>query len=187
MEALPFHQTPDFSYYGQMAFKHARADLTAQYVRSIFDYDPQTGILTRKKCDLYHPQKVGKPAGFRRVDGGIGVKINRREYRAHRIIWLIMTGEWAETEIDHRDRDPSNNRWANLRLATRSQNAANQKLFKTNKTGFKGVTVDPKNGRYRACIVFKGKKYHLGQFATAEKAHAVRYIWAKELYGEFAI
>lgn len=110
----------------------------------------------------------------------------KREYRAHRIIWLMMTGEWPPEEIDHIDHDPSNNRWANLRLASSSQNEINRGVPRNNTSGFKGVFFHAKQRRYSAYIKFHGKREHIGMFDTAEEAHAARRAREKELFGEFS-
>jgi hypothetical protein len=168
-----------------MAHKAARDDLTADYVRSVLDYNPETGVLTWKKCPR-QPQLIGKPAGYHRPNGKIIINIKFRYYLAHRLIWLIMTGEWPTTGIDHRDHDGSNNRWNNLRLATQSQNIANAVRSRRNTSGFKGVHFFKKTGRYQAYVgSVRNKRENLGYFDTAEEAFAAYCKRAKELYGDF--
>jgi hypothetical protein len=166
-----------------MAQKDARNDLTAEFVRSLLDYDPETGVLTWKQSPRIG--WVGKPAGTRRPNGQIAIQIATRGrlYLAHRLIWLIMTGDWPPNQIDHRDLDPSNNRWTNLRLATRSQNCVNRRRKSTNTSGFTGVSK--RGNRYRAYVNVRGKREYLGDFATAKAAAAARSARAKELHGEF--
>jgi hypothetical protein len=96
-----------------------------------------------------------------------------------------MTGEWCSVMIDHRDGNPSNNRWSNLRRATVSQNNANRRLHRNNKCGFKGV-VQNHIGRWVASIYKNGQRHHLGCFATAQEAHAAYVAAARKLFGEFA-
>lgn len=81
--------------------------------------------------------------------------------------------------------DPSNDRWANLRLATRSQNFANQRAYKSNRLGIKGVSIR-KNGRFLAQIQVHGKKINLGYHDTAESASAAYFAAAKQHFGEYA-
>jgi hypothetical protein len=113
------------------------------------------------------------------------IAIEGRSYRAHRLAWLYMTGKWWPRVIDHRDRNPSNNRWDNLRRATVSQNNANRRRHKNNACGFKGVTRIP-SGRWRATIFKNRRRHHLGVFATPESAHAAYVAAAHKLFGEFA-
>lgn len=71
----------------------------------------------------------------------------------------------------------SDNRWANLRMVSRSVNNQNQRRArKDNKSGLLGVR--PNRARWAASIFVYGKKHHLGTYDTAEEAHAV-YIKAK--------
>jgi HNH endonuclease/AP2 domain len=124
-------------------------------------------------------------AGLLDGDGYRRITIKGRIYQAHQLAWLYMTGKWCSRVIDHRDGDPSNNRWANLRRATISQNNANRRIHRNNKCGFKGV-VRNHIGRWCAAIYKDGRRYHLGSFATPEEAHAAYVAAARKLFGEFA-
>lgn len=101
----------------------------------------------------------------------------------HRLAWLYMTGEWPTDEIDHRDRDPSNNRWSNLREATHKQNLSNQGIHSNNRLGIRGVEKHGK--RFRAYLGVEGKKVILGWFDTAEEAGAARDAAGRDMRGEF--
>jgi HNH endonuclease len=104
-----------------------RHDLTAEYVRSILTYDPATGELTWRgtKSGRSNGNQVGSIVachnGHRRV-----LTIDGKMYRAHRVIWLLMTGEWPKNDVDHEDRDSLNNRWKNLRDMTKADNNRNR-------------------------------------------------------------
>jgi len=86
--------------------------------------------------------------------------------------------------IDHRDGDPSNNRWNNLRRATPSQNNANRRLQQNNAWGLKGVSRH--RSRWRASIRKDRRTHHLGVFSTPQAAHAAYVAAARKLFGEFA-
>lgn len=162
-------------------------DLTATYVRSILSYDPLTGILTWKRREDARPQWngvfAGKPAGALHPNGYIIISINNRLYRAHRLAWLIMTGEWPLNEIDHKYRNRADNRWHMLREATHAQNAYNMK--RSPKSGFKGVILGPA-GRWHAQITYNFRNIFLGSFATKEQAAKTYDEAAKQLYGDYA-
>ena len=96
---------------------------------------------------------------------------------------LIMDAQ-SRTLVDHEDGDGLNNRRANLRLATPSQNQANRVAGRNNKIGVKGVWKQ--KGRFRASINPGGKRLHLGSFATKEEAAAAYQGAARVLYGDFA-
>jgi len=101
------------------------------------------------------------------------------------VAWLIHFGQWPERQVDHINGDHADNRISNLRLATGTQNQANKGLQRNNTTGFKGVGYRPDRGFF--AIIKKDRKSHyLGQFNTAEEAHAAYCAAAKRLFGEFA-
>lgn len=112
------------------------------------------------------------------------ITIDGRQYRAHQLAWLYMTGKWCPLVIDHRDGDSSNNRWSNLRSATLSQSNANRRLHRNNSCGLKGVSRD--RGGWRATIHKDRQKHHLGVFPTPQEAHAAYAKEARKLFGEFA-
>lgn len=108
-------------------------------------------------------------------------------YNEQTIAWAMMTGKWAETDIDHINRVKNDNRWCNLRLASRSQNMGNEGLRSNNTSGFKGVTLDVQSGLWRAQIRLHGKKTNLGRFVTKEEAAAAHDEAARKSFGEFAL
>ncbi len=166
------------------------ATLTAAEVRAALDYDPKNGTFTRRwqadKSVQWNAHYPGKSAGTRTHEGYIQISVNDRRYRAHRLAWLHFHGEWPDGEIDHIDGDRANNRIANLRLATRSQQTANARRRKTNTTGYKGVSFSRLDGCYRAYIKHEGRSQCLGKFDTPEEAHAAYVAAAQEHFGEFA-
>jgi hypothetical protein len=153
------------------------SQVTAEDVKKAVSYDPETGAFTRNA--------TGKISGSRNSKGYIDIHIVHAQYKAHRLAWLIMTGEWPSSQIDHINGDKSDNRWRNLREATNSQNNANQGLRRSNRTGFKGVSF-ARNGKPYAQIRANGQTRYLGSFDTAEEASAAYEKAAKEAFGEFA-
>jgi hypothetical protein len=152
-------------------------------LRAILHYDPETGEFRwRKRMSPRAP--AGHIAGTLTRDGYRVIAINGRNYRAHRLAWLYVTGEWRTETIDHRDGDPSNNRWNNLRRATRSQNCANRGLPRNNSCGLKGVSWD--GWSWRATVHKEGRRHYLGSFSTPEAAHAAYAKAARKLFGKFA-
>lgn len=158
--------------------------LTADEVRRLLSYDPETGSLHWK--DHKRRCYIGKPAGYVSKDSYAKVKIRARIYMAHRLIWLIMTGEWPKEQIDHRDLNRSNNRWANLREATRAQNGYNREVFSTTATKLKGAYKAPFGSGYVAAIRVNKKLKRIGLFRTPEEAHAAYCVAAQKFAGEFA-
>lgn len=106
-------------------------------------------------------------------------------YPLHRVVWLIMTGEWPQSLIDHRNLDGLDNRWCNLREATKSQNSQNTKIRRDNKSGYKGVFFVPQRGMWRADIRLPHVRKHLGFFDDPAEAHEAYAKAAAENYGEY--
>lgn len=129
---------------------------------------------------------AGTLAGSVNDDGYVVLRIEGKLYRAHILAWFYMTGEWPTRQVDHEDNNRTNNRWANLRLATNGENGANKPKLKTNSTGFKGVSFDAKRGKHRAQVQKDGKKKHVGYFDCPTAAALAHDAAAIELHGEFA-
>ena len=163
----------------------SRPRLTQERLREILHYDPETGEF-RWLQRMSNRAKVGDIAGSAAEGGYRRMRIAGRSYRAHQLAWLYMTGEWGRPTIDHRDRDPANNRWSNLRRATQSNNNANRRRQRDNTSGFKGVHFDRKSERWIARLGKNGRSFYLGRFATAQAAHEAYVAAARELFGEFA-
>lgn len=114
------------------------------------------------------------------------IKIEGMSYAAHRLAWLYMTGAFPKETIDHIDMDKYNNRFANLREATRSQQKANARKRVDSSSKYKCVSWRPRQKKWSATICKNGKRRHLGYFETAEIAHAAYVMAAKREFGEFA-
>ncbi|MCW3678793.1 HNH endonuclease [Burkholderia cenocepacia] len=158
--------------------------ITIERLRELLAYEPATGILRWRV--VRGAGRPGRIAGSVNEIGRVIVRIDRKQFKAHILAWALYYGAWPSQEIDHRDRNPQNNKIRNLRLSTRSQNTCNQGLLARNTTGFKGVSYHKRRRRYVARIALHGKPMHLGYFTTAKAAHAAYSAAAKELHGEFA-
>jgi hypothetical protein len=159
--------------------------LAAEYLREILSYDPDTGVF-RWKVSETNRVSVGGVAGSQNGDGYTRIMIGKKKYRAHRLAWLHVYGEWPAKYVDHVDGDRSNNKITNLREATNAQNMRNCGAYATNTSGFKGVTFHKHRRRWHARINIPSKQIHLGYFDTPEEAHAAYCAAAAKLHGEFA-
>lgn len=134
------------------------------------------------KSNRGNQAKEGYRAGHRGSDGYMRIKIFGKNEMYHRIIYLMHNNTLPEF-LDHKDRNPGNNRIENLRECTRSQNMFNRRPAKNSKSGYRGVSL---NGRWRVKITIEGKEEHLGYFDS--KHDAARH-WNKSAlihHGEFA-
>lgn len=138
--------------------------ITAQEVRRLLSYDPMTGIFTWA-IPTGDRVKAGQKAG--RVNHGyISIKVNKREYGAHRLAWLYVHGAWPNGDIDHINRDKSDNRIANLRQATRAQNLQNRQ--------YAGAYWYSPRKKWRVNIRVDGKRLWIGDYNTHADALAAR-------------
>ena len=171
-------------------------------LRKLLDYDSETGALTWRArtpdmfedgghsaahtCAKWNSRYAGGVAGGMLADGHIQVRIEAKFYKAHRVIWALMTGDWPKNEIDHKNCAPADNRWENLREATRSQNAKNMRKPKTNKSGAKGVYWHKAAQKWCVQVSADGMRLYCGVFEDFEAAvHEYRKI-INEYNGEFA-
>lgn len=156
--------------------KKSTSVLTAEQLRAALAYDPATGIFTRRT--KWGSQQVGDTPGCKSPQGYWQIGVNSKTYPAHRLAWLHVHGEWPEGDIDHINRDRSDNRLENLRAVNRSENLHNSPNRK--KSGVKGVSlVSPSwqkrtKNIWRASIMINYKRYYLGAYATFEEAVKAR-------------
>lgn len=143
--------------------------------------DENYGDFARFVWRVRFDPKNGLPYAYRLVS----IKGRHRRWFMHRAVLGIRPGN--PQEVDHREVWATlDNRKGNLRLATRSQNNANRRLFKNNTTGYRGVYLDKKTGRYEASIRFNGKLLKIGRFDSAGDAAAAYVVEKSRLFGEFA-
>jgi HNH endonuclease len=149
-------------------------------LRGLVDYNPVAGVFTWKvrRNGRGGGVKPGDIAGTLSDQGYLMVNSGGKHYRAHRLAWAFVSGEWPTHEIDHINGVRTDNRLVNLRLVGRNENAHNIGGPNVNNTsGFLGVIWDKRGNRWRAQITIKGRRivsYH----TTAEAAHAA-YLKAK--------
>lgn len=165
----------------KIAKARGRADLTADDLRRHLTYDPATGIFRRVQSTAWNAM-AGEVAGTMHVTGYIYIRIGDRDYKAQRLAWLYMTGEWPTLFVDHINGDGFDNKWDNLREASHRQNAANARIRKDNKTGHKGIRE--MNGRWQVRLG-RGGSIHVGTFDDIKDAIEARDNSAKIAYGDY--
>lgn len=100
----------------------------------------------------------------------------------HRLIIGAKQGE----EVDHKNGDRLDNRGDNLRFCTRSQNNFNQQISSRNKSGYKGVSWDKGNKKWRSQAHINDKAFNLGRYDTKKEAALAYNNFAIKHFGEFA-
>lgn len=147
-------------------------------------YDGATGQLWWLRRGL--GRRFSKPVGWVNDKGYVCVEFKGKAYKATHLIWLLKTGAFPIGQIDHKDGIKNNNMWGNLREANQSQQTANTKTRVDNVCGLKGIHKRKGYKRWRAQIVHNKRRYYLGDFGSAEEAHAAYVKAAKKYHGEFA-
>lgn len=146
----------------------ATAILNAARLRELLSYDASTGIF-KNRITRNGRAIAGQVVGSRHSDGYLTVMLEGKNHLAHRLAWLHTHGEFPIGQIDHINRNKSDNRIANLRDVSRSKNQQNKtEASSNNKTGFLGVVSH--KGKFRAVIKAGGKRTYGGSFDTAELA-----------------
>lgn len=157
-------------------------------LRMLLIYDPVAGtfIWLPRLNDIQFSQEFAyEAAGKIDSHGYLQIRIHGQAILAHRIAWAMMTGRWPKEHLDHANGKPLDNRWINLRTATRSQNRANSRKRKDNKSGYQGAYLTS-GGKYEAIISVNKKTIRLGTFKTAKEAGAAYQTALKKHFGEYA-
>jgi hypothetical protein len=156
---------------------------TLDELKRYYEYNPETGIVILKemRCNS-DAKRVGKQIGnLRRRSNTLVWTINHKykNFYLSRFIWKLMTEEDpGKLIVEHKNRDSTDNRWCNLRLATFSQNTFNRFSM--------GYSKRKESGKYRARVTVDGKRVSIGSFDNEEDAKQALLLARKQYYGEFA-
>lgn len=151
--------------------------LTAEFLREIALYEPESGEFYRRVDAPRGAFKVGDRMGRTHLEGYRLIKIRGRDFKAHRLAWLYVYGEWPKDEIDHINGQRGDNRIANLRDVPKTTNQQNQKALRNTATGALGVTK--KGAGFQARLRFNNELHYVGYFKTIDEAHAA-YLTLKQ-------
>lgn len=160
--------------------------LTRERLCDLLDIYPASGHFVWKEW-RGGTANAGSQAGTYTKSGDywyLSIKVDKRFYLAHRLMWLYVHGRWPTDQLDHKNLDKTDNRISNLREATSSQNNMNAPTRKDNLCGLRGVSK--RDNGYIAQIAKSGVKTYLGYFSTAMEAHESYCRASKELHGEFS-
>ena len=160
-------------------------NLTKELVRELLTYDPDTGVFTWNRRDRkwftsdreykrWNTRFANEVAGcIDKSNGYIRIKILGKNYTAHQLAFLYMTGSIPEM-IDHEDHDRSNNRWENIQETDVRGNSMNRSKASNNTSGVTGVYLHKTLRIWRAQIMFNRKSIHIGYFKNFDDAVSAR-------------
>jgi hypothetical protein len=151
-----------------------RDQLTIEILQSLLNYAPETGVLTWKVSSARRVSVGDIAGGIDKSTGYMRIKIKGRLYRAHRIAWALHHGAVPEFDLDHKNRNRTDNRIGNLRPCCDKLNMENRGLPINNTTGVKGVYWHKALSKWHASIRHNKKQIHLGFFDLKADAIAAR-------------
>jgi hypothetical protein len=153
--------------------------LTQERLKELLHYDHETGIFTWVASN--RAGWKGKQAGYLRKDGYIGIMIDGTECLAHRAAFLYVAGELPNADTDHINHKRNDNRFSNLRMLDRANNAKNAVKSSANTSGITGVYWHKTAKKWQSSLTFEGEQKHLycgGDFfeaVCARKSAEIRY------------
>ena len=159
-----------------------RTKLTQERLQEVLHYDPDSGEF-RWRVSENAGCRAGEIAGCSMRSDYWCIHIDGRGYRAHQLAWLYMTGEWGRPLVGHRDGDPFNNRWRNLRLTSSSDEVSRRRRVASNNARGAGIALD-RSGLWTARVSTPERVYFLGRFSTNEVAHEAYAMAARLLQHE---
>ena len=171
--------------------KQLESHVSYDLLQELLDYSPDTGIFTWKTRDRKHFATDGrwktwnarftdKAAGcLCKTNGYLLISIDDRLYKAHRLAWLYVYGEWPSEQVDHVNRDRSDNRIANLRLACTHINSQNASRRHSNTSGHTGVYWQKRERKWEARVTWHRRGITLGSYKSKTDAILARRIAEK--------
>lgn len=172
--------------------------------RRLLRYDEETGFLfwrervpsmgfSERLCNTFNASFAGKRAGNVHKSRSMSpyidrqIKVMGKSYGEHRVAWAIAYGEQPPDLIDHKDRNPLNNRLDNLRASSFFDNTKNASKYSNNASGAPGVTWNKWHHKWQAQSRMRGKTVHLGYFDGNDldiAAMEVMEYWAENGFSE---
>ena len=156
---------------------------TQARLKELFDYNPDTGELTRLITSGPNALIGEVTKGTLSVKGYYRIQVDGVQYLVHRLAWILVYGSIpSHLQIDHINRDRADNRILNLRLATNAQNQQNKTIDSRNKSGYAGVFWYAKKQTWTAKIKVNKVTIHLGTFRDLDQAVKVRKMAEKKYF-----
>lgn len=158
--------------------------ITQSQLKEHFDYNPETGDFIWRKIGKGR-KGIGKTAGTVKGNGYHYLNFGEKAYLSHRMAFLFMVGE-IPCMIDHRDGDPLNNKWDNLRDCSHSQNMCNARIRSDNKSGAKGVSWFARDKKWEVVLRINKAVKYLGRYEDFELAELISNEARDLFHGKFS-
>ena len=142
--------------------KEDMTTVTHQRLKELLCYDNESGLFYWK-VDR-NKVKLGDVAGRPAVGGYVRIRIDSKDYLAHRLAWFYVNGFWPKLDLDHINRVADDNRIINLREATKLQNVHNRSMSKNNTSGFMGVSWSKTDKKWKVQLRVNYRRIPLGSF-----------------------
>ncbi len=173
------------------------------FLRKILSYDQHTGklvwrerqpgltmpsgaVVDHHSAISWNAKNARREAASKSGEGYFRIKIEKMNYKVHRVIWKMTYGHDPEI-IDHINGDRSDNRLCNLRSCTVAQNSQNKLVLASGSSRFRGVSWNVSKRKWQAKIRANGRIIHLGRFHDEIAAARAYDAAAREFHREFAI
>jgi len=166
--------------------------LTPETVRELLQLDPESGKMfwNPRPREAFPNERIWRSWNTRfagtealTADNGKGYRYGVVSYQrvyAHRVVWLLTHGEWPQGEIDHIDRNRSNNRPHNLRVVSHVENCANRGLSAANTSGHANISLSSDRQKWCVNKRLAGRKIAIGRYDTLDQAIAARNSFLQE-------
>ena len=150
-------------------------------VKKLFHYDAKSGMLLWRNGNGRNVKPWQEAKSLNNC-GYYAVKIQGKDYRVHRIIWLYVNGKFPDRYIDHKNRIRNDNRLCNLRDVNTTDNAQNISLPSHNKSGYIGVSWIKSHNSWTVYVKVDKKNKWLGYYKNLDDAIAARKAGEKQYY-----
>lgn len=147
--------------------------ITQEYLKSILDYNPDTGMFVWRENRGSNKVK-GTQAGHHHGTGYRRITLDRKLHMEHRLAFLYMTGEFPKDQVDHINGVKDDNRWENLRDVNQSTNMKNAKIPSNNSSGIVGVDFNKAHQKWQVRIYTGADRKSLGYFQDFFEACSAR-------------
>lgn len=162
--------------------------ITQARLKEVLHYSSESGLFTwldrSEMSALIRSRDAGRSITSLNVLGYVQIMVDGKNYLAHRLAFLYMTGSIPKL-VDHIDGNPSNNKWDNLRAATNQQNSQNSGKSKNNTSGYTGVCWDKNNNKWLVSIMVDRKSLFLGRFSELDDAIEARKVAEIKYFGDY--